>query len=260
MRCSSTRQSRSASLFAAPNSRTAAFRSTHSFSIADGSLTLCVSAAAIEGDGIVAAASDATATLVFMSRFLRVNAGAESTRARSDVSLVMAFSLVWLSTAEPRNRRGAGRVETCQRDRSGHFPREGLLWRPPPDISCRLTDGRQAVVLRAAHARGLAPADDGCQRSACRFSGPGFYTHGHSAPIFPGRVCTVRILLIGSRRSLCRRFPRLLGGGCGYRRGPFLLCGLLCCYRGVLLTHNLGLISRHKHVTFLGHAALDRIR
>lgn len=58
-------------------------------------------------------------------------------------------SLVWRSTAiarKPSWRREGGNLPETGRTFSRF---RGLVWRPPPDIGCRSTNGRQAVALRA---------------------------------------------------------------------------------------------------------------
>jgi hypothetical protein len=95
--------------------------------------------------------------------------------ARADRCFVCHGGLTGLAyysrATDPPWRREGSNLPVRQ---VGRFRPKAIVWRPPPDISCRLTDGRQAVVLRAAYTRGArrtAPSAKGPPV----VTGPGYY-------------------------------------------------------------------------------------
>ena len=103
---------------------------------------------------------------------------------------------VWLLTAAATVRPWRREGENLPEGQVERFRREAIVWRPPPGIRCRLTDGRQAVVCGPLHTRGA-------RWPVSRWNGPPAYLwSGLLHPQIFNPICK-------SRASQRLRAPRL---------------------------------------------------
>jgi DNA mismatch endonuclease (patch repair protein) len=88
---------------------------------------------------------------------------------------------VWLLTAAATVRPWRREGENLPEGQVERFRREAIVWRPPPGIRCRLTDGRQAVVC-GPHIRAARVGRPSAATDRLPTSGPGSHTQGRFCP------------------------------------------------------------------------------